>query len=373
MTLGTRFSSVSLLAAVSVATVASSCPDSPPTRDRSGASLLWRYPSQASCRLRPPAADSQRIFVPFSDGYVRALSRTTGALQWQARVGGSSYDDIRVVGGHLVVQVGGLGVVALDPGTGATLWTRSDSTDYPTGVISFDSINGVLVIGGAIRSLWGIRNVDGSAAWKLDVGEAGFSTAIAGRTVFLGTINFSVPAVDAFGHIFAVDLDSRSQRWEFLAPKLQSGSGFGAPLIVAGGLVVGDAMSGRVYAVDTASGQESWHYDGDATIAGSVSDGRLVFVPANSGFLNARNLTDGAAAWSAFMNPGSLYTEPALLGDSEVVVKDGSTLYALRRNDGKILWTYSIQFNNICSTPLVVGGDVVFDAEDGIYAVRPPL
>lgn len=357
------------LAAVAVAAAVSlTCRDTA-TPTNSLVSRIWHYPSQVSCRPRPPATDGQRVFVPFSDGYVRAFSLETGVVEWQTAVGGSLFDDIKVFGGLVIVQAGS-GLVALNPEHGGLLWVRSDTSDYPRGVMSFDTLTGVVVAGGQRSSLWGVSVADGSVAWKVDLGEATRSTVIVGRTVFAGAVDAVANPSDASGFIFAVDLGSRTLRWSFVAPKLQVSSGFVAPLAVSSGFVVANAASGRVYGLDASTGQELWHFDGNVFLGGSISDGRLVYVPSSDGRVYARDLRTGDQAWTAVIGAASLYTEPALFGDSLVLTKSGNTLYALERSSGATAWTYGIQYNSICSTPLVVDSTIVFDAEDGIYAVR---
>lgn len=358
------------VAAAGLTAAVAGCWETAPATAGATASLLWHYPSGVSCRVQPPAADSEQVYVPFADGYVRALSRATGTLRWQTYVGGSLFDDIKVFAGRVLVLGGGV-VDALDPVHGTILWAMTDSTDRPGGALSFDSLTGIVVAGAWHRSLWGVRVSDGSIAWKVDLGERTTSTAIAGRAVYAGTINDSAPPVDAFGHVFAVSLDSRQQLWSFYTPPAaDGGGGFGAPLTVAGGVVVGIAV-GHAYAVDAGSGQELWYLDLPVWLGGAVSDGRLAYIPTNNGKLYARDLQTGGKVWTDSLNYASLYTQPVLMGDSLVVTMDGNTLYAIRRSDGDVLWTYQVQYNNICSTPLVVGNDVVFAAEDGVYAVRP--
>jgi outer membrane protein assembly factor BamB len=361
---------MALVAAVAAATAAASACTDPVTAEKPALALLWHYPSQSSCRVQAPASDGERVYVPFSDGYVRAFALASGVLQWQTMLGGSYSDDIEVYDGRVVLQAD-TRVAALDPLRGGTLWTASDNSDFLRGVLSFDTLTAAVIAGGQFRFLRALNIADGSLAWKIDLGESVLSTVVVDRTVYVGTIDAAAGPADAVGHIVAIDLDSRTRRWSFYAPKLQVRSGFVAPLAVSDGIIVGTAASGRVYGVDASTGREIWHFDGNTFLGGSVSDGHLVYVPSNDSHLYALDLRSGAQVWAAYFDGPSLYTEPALYADSLVVVKVGATLYALRRSTGDRAWTYHLGNANICSTPLVVGTRIIVDAEDGIYALEP--
>jgi outer membrane protein assembly factor BamB len=366
-----RRSATTLAAAVAAVTAAAPACVDRVTADKPALALLWHYPSQSSCRFKPPASAGMRVLVPFADGFVRALALPSGLVQWQTMLGATYYDDIKLYGGRVVVQADDR-VAALDVTTGGFVWSASDTSDELRGVLSFDSLTGTVIAGGRLRYLRGLSIADGSVSWKIDLGEAVRSTVVGGRTVYVGTIDASAGPAYAVGHIVAYDLDTRARRWAFSAPPLGSSSGFVAPLIAANGVIVGNAANGRVYAVDSSSGQERWHFDGNTFLGGSVSDGHLVYVPSSDGHLYALDLLSGGLTWTAFFGGPSLYTEPALYQDSLVVVKVGATLYALRRSTGERVWEFSIGYANICSTPLIVGSQIIVDAEDGIYALEPP-
>lgn len=368
--MSSRWPARAVVAAVAAATAAAwACVDQV-TVDEPALALVWHYPSRNSCRLRPPTSDGERVVVPFSDGYVRVFALADGLVQWQRLLGATYYDDIKLYGGRVVVQAD-TRVTALDLLTGASLWSASDTSDQLRGVLSFDTLSGTVISGGQFRYVRGLNIADGSVSWKIDLGESVRSTVVAGRTAYAGSIDARTGTTSAVGHIVAIDLGSRAQRWSFSAPPLQVSSGFVAPLTAANGTIVGNAASGRVYAVDTSTGQERWHFDGNTFLGGSVSDGHLVYVPSSDGHLYALDLFSGVRTWAAYFGGPSLYTEPALYQDSLVVVKVGATLYALRRSTGERAWTFSIGNANICSTPLVVGTKIIVDAEDGIYALQP--
>jgi outer membrane protein assembly factor BamB len=331
--------------------------------------LLWHYASDNACRLDPLASDGSLVFAAFSDGVVRAFELGTGGLVWQATVGGDLVDDVRVWGSTLLLQ-NGFGTTALSRTTGRVLWATAGGSDYPSGVLAVDSTESLLVSGGQVRMVYGIGAGDGVYVWSLDIGEAGLSAVVAGRTAYVGTINRQVPPADEFGHVVAIDLDSRTEQWRFLAPKLGSSSGFAGPLFVSNNVVFGNAANGRTYAVDAATGRELWHFYGAAWLAGPIADENFVYVPSMTDTLYALHRATGSVAWSRDLGPGSLYTEPVFLDSATILTKAGSTLYLLARADGRIIWSHDIGFNNICSAPLIVGNRIVVDAEDGIYALE---
>jgi outer membrane protein assembly factor BamB len=351
---------------VAAALAATSCRDA--TRESTAPlRLLWHYPSDNACQIVPPVSDGSRVFAAFWDGVVGAFDVGTGAAIWQTTPGGALFDDLRVWGSTLLVQTG-LGTTGVDATTGRVLWATAGGSDHPNGVLAIDSSQSLIVSGGWQRLVYGIRAGDGAYAWSLDVGEAGLSAVVAGRTAYVGTRNTQMQPSEAVGHVVAVNLDTRTEQWRFLAPKLGSSSGFAGPLFVSNNVVFGNAANGRTYAVDAATGRELWHFYGAAWLAGPIADENFVYVPSMTDTLYALHRATGSVAWSRELGPGSLYTEPVFLDSATILTKNGPMLYLLARADGRIIWTHSIGFNHICETPLVVGNRIVVDAEDGLYA-----
>jgi outer membrane protein assembly factor BamB len=350
---------------VAAVVAATSCRDA--TRESDAPlRVLWHYASENACQ-NALASDGSLVFAGFWDGFVRAFDVGTGAVVWQETVGGTLFDDLRLWGSTLLVQ-NGFGTTAMDAGTGSVFWSSPGGSDHPRGVLGIDSGQSLIVSGGQQRLVFGIRPTDGTYAWSLDVGEDGHSVAVGGRLAYVGTINRQVPPADEFGHVVAIDLDSRMEKWRFLAPKDSSTGGFVAPIMVSRGTVFGNAANGMTYAIDAATGQEQWHFYGAAWFAGPVADANLVYVPSMTGTLYALDRTTGSLAWARDLAPGSLYTEPVFLDSATILTKNGFNLYLLARADGRIVWSHSIGFNSICSAPLVVGNRIVVDAEDGLYA-----
>jgi outer membrane protein assembly factor BamB len=335
--------------------------------------LLWKYASEVGCRLRPPMSDGVRAFVPFADGYLRAFDLRTGALAWSTQIGGTLHDDMGVFGDRLVVQAD-FSLPALDPATGQVLWWGAGfALDAPRGILAYDTSRGLVFTGTWGGRVVALRLADGSVAWQRSMGDYVQVTMVAGNRLFIGMTSDSVQPAYTVGHIVAMDLDSLRQVWTFLAPVVgQAASGFVTRFAYASGAVIANASSGILYSVASATGEELWRFESRSSLGGPIADGDRVFMPSSDGYLRTVSSRTGTQEWETFYGGGSLYTEPALMGDSLVVVKVGPKVYGVSRTNGATRWQYTIRYANICSAPLVVGKTVVVDAEDGIYAIEAP-
>jgi len=208
----------------------------------------------------------------------------------------------------------------------------------------------------------------GTRGWPATVSEGG--------TLYVGTMD---------GRVLALNPDNGSRKWDWqptakqggqTASFLSCGAGgvlaggllYGAPAI-ANGLVYTAFHTGKVYAIDAASGVQEWDYDLRSTVSGGIAvDNDTVFIGSSNGNLSALDAGNGSLKWG-FSTENEVWATPAVVGG---VVYFGSldhSLYTLNAADGTKKWSFKTG-GGIASTPLVVEGVVYVGSFDNkFYAI----
>ncbi len=148
---------------------------------------------------------------------------------------------------------------------------------------------------------------------------------------------------------------------------------------VDGGRLFVTTTDDTVYAFDAGTGKWLWHYrrrtSQPSTIRGAsqpLVDGNEVLAGLSDGFLVALSLNDGQLKWEKKLHTGTKFTDvdahPVLDGGILYIPSYDGSLYALRRQNGEILW----RFDSGGSKRVVIEGDRIFlPSTDGtIYALQ---
>lgn len=223
-----------------------------------------------------------------------------------------------------------------------------------------------LIIGILLATLV-LSGCTGTRGWPGTVSE--------GDTLYVSTMD---------GRAVALNLDNGSRKWDWEPSAGQSGQTassftcagssivggkvYGAPA-VANGLVYVAFHTGKVYAIDAASGVQEWDYDLKSTVSGGVAVGNnTVFVGSSDGKLSALDAGNGSLKWG-FSSENEVWATPVVVDE---VVYFGSldhSLYALNAADGTKKWAFKTG-GGIASTPLVVEGVVYVGSFDNkFYAI----
>jgi outer membrane protein assembly factor BamB len=274
-----------------------------------------------------------------------------------------------VTDGTLVFAVLSTGpVLAIDPGTGATRWTRANATP---GLLAARPSFLVFVEKGGI--VWGLRAEDGSAHWKTTTSVRDVQTVrLDGNRVFLagatgfaalmvstGEIRFDLEAtnvrdIDAAGDALAAieaealvirDRETGEVKWRVVSPE----GSFGAPALFADGRVVVGSGARRVRAV-SAKGSFDWRFKVGAVVKDrplDFQDRKRVGVFSFEGVFYELSLGGGDMRRRALL-PSRPYGPPHLaqgrlwlsVFEDEVAALDPKTLKLLGRTrfGGGFLW-----------------------------------
>ena len=155
-----------------------------------------------------------------------------------------------------------------------------------------------------------------------------------------------------------------SLRWSYLPGNYAS-----SPAVADGTVYLG-SDDRKVYALDAATGRLRWSFTtGDGIYAGPAVSGGIVYIGSDDGKLYALNAATGQLRWS--------YTSHYAVESTPVVV-DGTVYFgsfdhevrALDAATGHLRWSYSAQ-DAVTSSPVVAGGTVYFGSfDDKVYALN---
>ena len=147
-----------------------------------------------------------------SDGYVRALQRSTGALAWQFE-------------------------------TGDMVWSTPTVEGDIVYVSSLD------------HHVYALTLLDGSLRWPVPFEARGAivtSPLVVGRRVFVGSFD---------RNFYALDASSGRELWRF-----EGDAWFWSSPITDGNMVYAASMDGKLYALDMVSGIKQWEFDLESSI-----------------------------------------------------------------------------------------------------------
>ncbi len=180
-------------------------------------------------------------------------------------------------------------------------------------------------------------------AWSADVGDGSgrYGRVVAQPVVADGRVY----AMDALDVVSAFDTATGRRLWRLdPQPETAREQTYGGGIAVAGDRVFVATGYAQVLALDAATGKRIWTQSVAAPMHGAptVADGR-VFVITVENQLNVLAADDGHALWThnGIPEPASLLgaASPAVEGDIVIVPYTSGELFALRVENGRVLWS----------------------------------
>lgn len=311
-----------------------------------------------------PAFDGERLYVSDIDRGVLALNAGSGAVIWSnAEVGGVSsspgVDRDLVVAGTLEGDV-----IAMTPSSGATRWKVRVTSE----VIARPAVSATMVV---VRSndgrVFGLDPSDGTRRWVFDRSvpllslRGNAAPLISGSTVL-------VP-FDS-GRLFALDLAEGTLLWEqsIAQPEgkteLERMVDIDGLALVADGRVFVATFRGQIAAVDIESGRALWSRDVSA-FAGVAKSGDTLVLTDAAGTVLAMAGRDGSSLWSQKALAHRYLSAPAVVGQYVVVGDLEGWVHFLGLGDGQLAARVRLGKEPLRGEPLVAGDTVFFQSTDG--------
>ncbi|MET9218725.1 PQQ-binding-like beta-propeller repeat protein [Streptomyces sp. NPDC003300] len=356
----------------------SSGPASPPSPAAPPeATSRWKTTVPANGQGYPDIYATGDVLLTANDtgtAVARALDARTGRQLWSRPI------DFATQASKITVGDGAVFVIderkndtstlrALDPASGATLWTyRVPLMNFVWGAAATGSM--VCVTGGDAVTAFDAKS--GKVIWRTTV-EGQYATAGAGLVLVESTARGT-------NAITALSATTGRVRWTHkLADQPMD------TVIGGDGFVFTHDAYGNLFALHSATGKAAWNKTVDTRSSYRRTGGGLLFADDVDGHIRALRASTGAEVWSRRMgqDTASPYGESTAIGLSGGTLWVGTTdsvVYALDAADGSVLWTYGADAMNepgASADPawgaLAVGGLVVLGTRDGyLDAVSPP-
>jgi outer membrane protein assembly factor BamB len=245
---------------------------------------LWTVDLPNNVIWNGPAYDSGRVFVARVNGLVEAVDAASGTVAWTRQLTGNSGVNLPPVatGGTLFVQAGGVGgtIYALAAADGAVKWTANTSNSGPTSpAVSSTALYASFACG----RVHAFSPATGAQFWlrtSTCSGGGGTTPVLTGGRLYSRD--------NVLGNVI---LDAGN------ATTLGSFSGFQIPAFdtSTGYYLNGSALEAR----DISSGALKWSFSGDGTLSTApIVDNAYVYIGAQSGKLYALNAATGANVWT---------------------------------------------------------------------------
>lgn len=334
--------------------------------------LLWQYATDNPISTSPAVVD--RVAYVASGSSLYALDAHDGVEDWHFDTDEMVVKSPTVVGGtaYLATKAGTL--YAVGTATGQMRWSTSIGDDPSSPVI----VDGDIYITGGGRLHW--LNTRGEEVDAVDLaGKETSAPAVGDGAVFVGT---DEGTLYGFMNDWSGVQSSLTERWEVdtVINRVPTMTLVDETVYVTGSAPA-EGNQGRVYALDTRTGQQRWSLTRTPWVTGSVAvTNDSVYVGYDNGdvlALDAANGTerwrfDANSSWSfLFWGPG-VSGSPIVSENTLYIGSEDNNLYALDTETGEERWRY-VTTDSIVATPTVINGVVYVGSEDGsVYAVTNP-
>jgi outer membrane protein assembly factor BamB len=211
---------------------------------------IWHHTGPVANIVSSPALKSDRLYVAFTDGTIRAVGATDGQVVWSVNHPGGALSSPAVAGGRLYIAINNSGLLALDANTGSQLWLAP----LPGPQWSSPAVeNGRVFVGSEDdHKLYAFDAVTGNTLWTATTSDrVQTSPAVANGVVYIA--NHS-------GNLYAFNAETGGLIWQSAVSP-----GFfivSSPTVANGVVYVASALDasathfdGKLYAVDAANGQ----------------------------------------------------------------------------------------------------------------------
>lgn len=308
-----------------------------------------------------PAIVGDTVFIASSDKHIYAVDLKSGQQKWKTSLGSPVRASPGVKDGRVYVGDVDGKFHAVDAATGKIVWSFAANQEIVSGCNFFESrilfgsndgslycltpegkqdwvfsieqpINGSPAVADGLSFVAGCDEIlhvvdlkTGKEVGQLPIGgPAGSTAAVAGKTVYVGTMSNQVIAVDLTKPATPV------KQWTFEAAKRQQP--FYSSAAITDSLVLIGSRDKRLYALDRKTGTEVWSFPSDGMIDGSaVVVGSTVYFGclSNDGNFYSLDLKTGRKLQE--MNLDSTVTGSPAVGPGCLLVgTEKGTLYCLK-------------------------------------------
>lgn len=296
--------------------------------NESGSAVIWTFPSDADDRdykafYATPIIDREssppRALIASHSGHIVALDLQSGApvAGWPAEVtvDGNIIATPVLEGDLLYVADGDGAVVAVDLTTGIVSDPLVEAGDRIWGAPAY--ANGTLFVGSLDGKLRAVA-ADGTERWSDSLGSIAGDVTVDGDTVYVGTLD---------SHLHAVDATTGSERWDF-----KGSNWFWARPLVTSDTIYAPTTVGTVHAIDRATGNGKWESKPTSAQihASPVLVGGVLVIADRDGHIHGLDPSTGAELWEQQQADESFLADPLVLESAVFYLSKDGTLVRVR-------------------------------------------
>jgi outer membrane protein assembly factor BamB len=295
-------------------------------------------------------------------GYSNRAVPVKPELLWRYAAGGAVYNTPVSDGGQIFFSTQKGRVIALDL-KGAEVWKKTfvRTNDAAAEVsVRFEAplaCSGGLVFAGTSRgTLYALDAGTGTEKWRYEMGGG-----ILGSPNFSGT-NQVVVIDQSEGALHGLEMSGGTLLWKTEGVERCDGS----PGIGNNRIVFGSCLAElHVYGTN-GKHLKDIEVGGDGQIAGGVAiDGTLAFFGVRDGSLICADLEVGDILWSSDESKDQTFTTPAVTSDKVIYSSDDGFVYAVGRQEGKLIWKFDTL--GLPSSPVVAKDKGIVSADGALY------
>lgn len=325
---------------------------------------VWRFEDKSDIGSGI-ALSGNLMITTNTDGFITAFDVRNGRKRWQYGTGAKIYSTPAVAGSFVIGAATDGVVYALDIKRGKKLW--SFDTGGPV-VASPVVDNGKVFMAGSSGKFFCLDLRKGFTVWVNDKIEGFVETR---PLIYNGSLFFGTWA----NHFYALDILSGRTRWDWHEKNSNRNLSPAACVPVA--------ASGRIFVVTPArqmvclnpsTGEVNWRsaLNGNTVreSMGVSEDKKLVYAKTMDGkIIGVPSLPDeGRVEWIAEANTGYDISPSVIVEEDGIVFvpTDKGFVYAVSRNDGKLLWAHRISSCLINHVVPVGGRSLLCSTMDGV-------
>lgn len=314
-----------------------------------------------------PSTDGVNVYAGAYDGRVVALDATNGRAVWTTRTDAPLSAGPGYGNGVLAFGTSDGELIALDAQTGEVRWRVPVGSE----VLAAPAVGpNVIALRSTDGRLRGFSINDGRVMWTVEQSQPPLivrgdtKPEIASQTVVAGFDN---------GRIGAYRLASGDPVWELAIgspagrSELDRLVDIGGDLQILGNDVYAVGYQGRAVAVDLNSGFVLWEQE-MSSLAGLGADARSVYVTNYVSYVVSLARTNGVVQWTQEALRLRDLTAPVRFMNTVVVGDFEGYLHFMDVDDGRFVARTRVTSAPIPAAPIIVGPNLVVQAEDGRVA-----
>jgi len=304
---------------------------------------VWTVSEPADAIASSPTAVDGTVYVGSDDGTLYAVDATEGETVWTFDAeGGPIVSSPTVVGGTVYVGTGSGAVVAVDRTTGEQRWRFDETTAPINGAPTV--IDGTAYVGSDAGTLFALETTAGDVRWETTLGDTiASSPTVRDGTLYVGSFDEQA---------YAIEVADGSIDWSTDLGDIV----FASPTVVEETVYIGTAGFGTgLHALDTETGERRWTADGPAGVASSpTAHVGTVYVGSVDGRVYAVDSETGETAWETNELASQVTSSPTVLAGTLYVGSTDGSIHAVDIDTGEERWRFDDPEGEVFSSPTVV-------------------